>query len=315
MLLANGVNPVFFLAGGAALGAASIAIALAIETPVLRWWWRRPGVWRSVLVANAVSLVVGCLPICGGFGLLGPADPIDPWAWHQAAWQRVLAYCGALFIVTVAAETIVYAVRLRRATTPVAFKRIASATLVANALSYAPLVAWLVADARAAGDFEFLPDTSWVRGGSARVYFVDPATDQLYSIRLDGADRRLETPAPVGRVEGDFSEISYYAVLADNSRIVFVGTDLHWHVTDGESTNPLAATLPIESGRCARRAAARSLRDALTELGLPKPTSNDDSVAGAELSYCTPLPWNREASRLPQYEIDAGAPFSEPAPD
>jgi hypothetical protein len=300
MILANAIGAALLL-GSLLLGLLSLVIAVVVETPILRCWWRRKGVWRWVLAANLASLAVGILPTIRCNAAPGVGEGIDPWAWHQHAASRVLLFSGAAFLVTVLVEGAVYALMSRIRAAGLSLRRIVTATLVANVVSYIPMVAYLVAQTRGTGDFTFLPDTTWAAADDTRVYFVDQATNQLCSICLDGSDRRTELGEPLGRFHAYVEPSAFYALLADDPCILYVAPDRRWHARDHGTDRTLSITLPDDHGFAMPHDVASSLQDALAEIGITRTTStNGWFLDGVYLSAWTYFEWD-QASRIPQH--------------
>lgn len=311
MTLANGIGGALVL-GGLFVGLLSLVVAVVIETPVLWLWWRRRSVWRWVLGANIASLALGILPAILWNIAPSPGESVNPWEWHQTVAGKVLVFSGAVFVMTVLVEGAFYVWMNRKAGASLSARRIAIATLTTNAISYMPMVAYLVTQARSTGDFELLPDATWVTADDTRVYFVDQASDTLHSIRLDGSDRRVELNETLGRFEGEVEHTAFYALLDDDPRILFVAPDRYWHVFDGESDHRLSIALPEYHGRAHPGDVAISLQVALAEIGITRPLpTGDQSLDGVYLSSSTRFDWTRKSRTLKEYQIASGmTPYS-----
>ncbi|MBN2448114.1 MAG: hypothetical protein JXO22_15395 [Phycisphaerae bacterium] len=308
MLLANAIGSALLL-GSIVVGLLSLVVAVLIETPLLRVWWGRKGVWRWVLAANVVSLVAGVLPAIIWNSAPRPGEGVDPWEWHQAVWLHVLWFCAGLFGLTVCVETAVYAAANRRAAAGISTRRVLLATVVANTLSYVPMVWYLVESAQGTGDFLFSPDTAWVASAETRVYFVDQRTSRLCSIGHDGSDRRLELDEELGRFEGEAAPTTFYALLRDDQRVLFVAPNRHWYVSYGTDSRRLSTSLPEYYGCAYPGDAFASLRQALGEIGViaaAHDTPDGPVLDGVYLSSSTRFEWRDWPTAMGDYRIRSG---------
>ena len=306
MLLANGIGSALFY-NSLIAGLLSLVVAFAIETPVLRLCWKRKRIWRWVLAANVLSLAVGVLPTILWFRQPSPGELVDPWQWYQTIWLDVLRFSILIFLLTVFVEAATYLCINRKVKAGLSLRRIAITTLVANTISYVPMVALLVHDARTTGSFTFLPDTTWIAAGDTRAYFVDQTSNQIHSIRLDGSDLRRELDDVLGRFLGEVHPTAFYALLDDDPRILYVAPDRQWYVSDGDSTDRLSVSLPDFYGNAYPGDVGVSLRKALEEVGVPQTSPEQDYVSdGAYLSSCTRFEWKVTSRQPGPYRIWSG---------
>lgn len=265
-MLANAYLPAIAAVFG---GAVSLLLAIVLELPILRLIWRRPLVRLAgwVLLANLASAVAGMVPVDRN---VGPGMTADPWEVAQH-WPRAYAiHLGLLLTLTLVVEGVVYAVMNRRAVQRVPGRRLLGGILAGNVASYAVLAGlmlWRVSPDRSV---HVLPDTAWLGPCDERVWFVEPGSHQLCSIRLDGADRRVEVAEPLGRFDIYFYDVSLYALLPDSRSMVFVSPDLEWRVAEAGATRSLGTRVQShEEGLAACWEVSASLPAVLQALGLP----------------------------------------------
>jgi hypothetical protein len=168
----------------------------------------------------------------------------DPWEAYQSN-RMLLARCIAtLFFVTLAIEAVLYALLKVSGRLPVRWHRLLGAVLAGNIASYILIGGYVLSLPALTGDCQFVSDTAWVHATERRVWFVDPDSRQLSSIRLDGADRRLELSARLDRRECTWGPFSNYAFTQDCRLIAYVGEDQHWWVRQDQATQRIDERLP-----------------------------------------------------------------------
>ncbi len=272
-MLANAIGSALLMTG-MFFCVSSVVVAVLIETPRLRWMCKQKGLWRWVLLANLLSLGVGGCPLLVRDVLPRPGPDANPWHWFSTYWRYVAVYAAALFALTVIVEGAVYLWKRRR--WMIRMRSVIAGTLIANVVSYTPMVALLMHHVTNTGTVTFLPDTRWAPADGPRVYFIDPNAGRLCSIRTNGSDRRVELEARLGRFESQIAPRSFYALLDDDPRILFVDPDRHWCVADGGEVRTLQARLPEDYGQSWRYHAVASLVEALSEIGIDQPVPQDD---------------------------------------
>lgn len=109
MMLADTLIPMYLIWGPAA-GVASLLIAVLVEVPLLRLFWRKPLLQLVLLVlaANLVSAAVGvCRPVAQAVAI-GINTDSDPLAVVQSYWPNQIWLARTLFTITLGVEFCVY---------------------------------------------------------------------------------------------------------------------------------------------------------------------------------------------------------------
>lgn len=210
-------------------GLLSVAFAALVETRILAWMWgvSMAAIIKRVVIANIISAIVGVVPVTFAGLAQGPGIGADAWHTYQHDWLRHLSHVLILFAITSVVEFLVYLVP-RRSLDPAPTRwALWNGTCIANVVSYALLAAYVLARPGLTGQFEFVPNTHWLAHDETRVYFRDPHDSRLWSIRLDGADRRLEMPEPLAALNDIWQDVGGYALLK-NGDVLFVAADMQW---------------------------------------------------------------------------------------
>lgn len=238
-MLANAYLPAITAIFGAG---ASLLLAIVLELPILLFFWPQPkrlAAW--VLLANLVSAAAGMVPVLHN---TGPGMTVDPWEVHQHWLRTYFLHVGLLFVVTLISEGAVYALLNRRTAARITWSRLLAGLLVSNLASYAVLAGVMLYGIRPDHSVQLLPDTAWLKSCDERVWFVEPLSHHLCSIRLDGSDRRIETAEPLARFDTGFYCVSPYAILPDRQSVLFVAPDLQWRVVEAGKTRSLDIKVP-----------------------------------------------------------------------
>lgn len=249
MLLADSYFPVYALWGPAA-AVASLAAAVLIELPLLRLIWRTPIVRLliPVLLANLISALCGIMPIIRHDTLVGIGVDSDPLETVRLYWHNQIWLAWRLFTITLMVELCIYLAFKYLARWPASVARVCVGTMAANIGSYALLVGYMFAHLLPAvsPQFALLPDTSWVRAGSQRVWFVDSDSNLLSSIRLDGTDRQEEALHQMPRCrELRYDNSGTYVIAPGCKAVLYTDRDFKWWARkDGHEDR-----LPLEPPR------------------------------------------------------------------
>jgi len=268
-------------------GVGCVLAAAILETPVVRWMcggtWGRALRW--VVLANVVSAIIGVVPVFM-FKLGGaPGFDVNPIEVFEHHWRHQLRDVVILFGVSVVIEAgCIYGLSAR-ARAGVSPTRIAASMFVANAISYFLIAALVVVPDFSTGDFELRPDTKWLRGASDRVWFVDPDTSELCSIRLDGSERRSELREKLGRFRAVWGAISLYAICPREQSIYFVSEDRQWQVARDGVVRATGVEFLPESSLFMRYTIRESLARALGgATGKTSQTSDEPGLPGVFFS-------------------------------
>ncbi|UCG15790.1 MAG: hypothetical protein JSV19_10890, partial [Phycisphaerales bacterium] len=234
-----------------------------------------------------LSAMAGLLPALSEKTSEGPNIDADPWETHQTHWQTFLLHVAALFVITVFIEFLVYAGLNRLSMKRITMHRLVRGTVASNLFSYVVLVGtvWLLPPR--SDDFQFRPNSDWVKENPRRVWFVDQDSKQLCSIRLDGTDRRTEIANELCRIGWYLEQHSIYAVVPDYNMVLYVGEDEHWHcVHEGHDRALSASVAEAWPMRCH---IWPTLQDALSEVGIT--VGDDESAAPTVFFAATDRPW------------------------
>lgn len=244
-MLANAYLPAIMAIFGAG---ASLVLAILLELPILRLVWRRPWLRLAgwVLAANLVSAGVG---IAALWNNTGPGMTADPLAVNRTWLQTYATRVTGLLVLTLILEGLVYLALNRGAKSQLRAGRLLGGLFVGNFASYGVLAGLVLSGMRPDGSTTLLPDTGWLSPTVERIWFVEPGTHHLCSIRLDGTDRRTEVAEPLGRFETGFYDVSLYAVVPERQSFAFVASDGQWRLAEPEGTRSLGLAAPRTSRR------------------------------------------------------------------
>jgi len=247
-LLADGLGGLL-IATWVAVGLACTAIAILVEIPIMTLIWRRLSwlVVGLVVVANLVSACAGGIPARSRYDFTMPDVTSDPWVAHTHYWQDFLPWVAILFVATCVIECLCFLPLRIRKKKRLSLRALIAGTVVGNAASYFIItgVIWYMPP-KGTGDFEFLPDTSWVQPGDQRVWFCDPKSNYLCSVRLDGSDWRTETDQKLKRFDWYFEEISVYVLVPERNLVLYVDADGNWRVREG-SRERVLCKMPLDA--------------------------------------------------------------------
>ncbi len=265
-VLANAYGVVFLLNGGVA-AILSVVVAAVLEAPILAAIWRVPfkRVLRWVLFANACSAVLGVFPVFFARIGQGPGMDADPWWVYQHYWERHLLDVCILFGISFVVELLCYLVVVWRSKRAIARSRMVLGVVVANMITYAIIGVIVARPPTTTGDYEFLSDTNWIADGNQRVWFVDPDSAKLMSIRLDGAERRIESDAKLGRLEKIWDVGSIYALIPGEHKMLLLTQNRQWVVVANGEARQLPG--PVDTRRWARWEVAPLINQALGRIG------------------------------------------------
>ncbi len=266
-MLANAYGAIKLLNGGVT-AILSVFAAAILEAPILAVYWKVPftRVLRWVVAANVCSAVLGVFPVFFARIGQGPGMDADPSWVYQHYWVRHLRDVVALFVISCAVELACYFVLVRRARAAVGKTRLLFGVIVANAFTYALLGLYVARPPTTTGDYEFRPDTSWISEDSERVWFVDPDSSKLCSVRLNGSDRKVEYDGKLGRFEKLWDIGSVYSLIPARREKIYLTEDRMWVAVTAHSTHRLDG--PVNSQRWVRWETAPLIARALMRMGV-----------------------------------------------
>lgn len=258
-MLANAYLPGLIAIFGAA---ASLVLAIVLEVPILKLIWRRPLLRLAgwVLLANLISAVVGMVPV---FNDAGPGMTADPWEFNQQAESRFAGRVGTLLALTLISEGLVYFALNMRAGQRISGGRLIAGLVICNLASYSVLVGLSASGKRGVPSDQFLKDTAWLGPCEQRIWFVEPGSYHLCSIRLDGTGRLTEIAEPLGRFNLGWSDGSFYVLLPARDSTMFLGPDHDWRVQGPAGTRSLGIkTEPGGRGDLDRESVVQAMEQA-----------------------------------------------------
>lgn len=245
-MLADGLGGYLWIAS-TTWGLICTAVAILVEF-IAFWLLLRRLSWRIgvlVIAANMASAFIGGLPRVFKDSLLHEDCTSDPWEISSHYWGDFLPTVLLLFAATCIVEFLCVLPLMRRDWGAFRPRRLLSATVAGNVLSYALLVfiIWRLPP-QGAGDFQFVPDTHWVPPSTRRVFYVDPFTERLCSIRLDGSGQQFESNEKALRFDWFLDSMSIYAVDSAARRVLYVDERRRWWSREGGKEQLLGRDLP-----------------------------------------------------------------------
>jgi hypothetical protein len=302
-MLANAYLPAITAIFGAA---ASLLLAIVLELPILKMIWRRPLLRLAgwVLIANLVSAAVGMVPV---FNDTGPGMGADPWEASQHWLRAYASRVALLFALTLLTEGAVYLILNRRALQRVPSPSLLIGILVGNLASYTVLFGLMLWGMWPDRSAQLLPDTNWLHAGDDRLWFVEPGSHHLCSIRLDGKDRRTELAEPLGRFDIGGFDGSVYAVLPGQHAIAFLSPDRDWRVHEPAGTRSLAITAePNQRGFLDWRQVAEPFPKVIEKLREPENHDPDQVWSNTNPRLRNPVVMSDEAQGYHVRTVVAG---------
>ena len=298
-MLADGLGGLL-IAAWTEVGVVCLAIAILVEIPILGLIWKRFS-WRvaSLIVsANIASAFIGGIPAESLADLRRPDVLSDPWIVYNSYWHEFLPWIVILFLATCVIEGLCFLPLRFNKTKKTNIWRLLVGTITGNVVSYLVLIGiiWYVPP-RGAGDFEFLPDASWVNAGDQRVWFVDPDSQFLYSIRFDGSDRRRETDHKLHMFNWMAEEICVYAMVPEKNLILYVDADRNWRLRKDDKEKVLS---PMDS-QCMRSEVFELLPELLPESIKP---ANEDKDILEGVYFSASVPYWRGRAISETYKVD-----------
>ncbi len=298
-MLADGLAGLLVLAR-AEVGVVCLAIAILVEIPIFGLIWKRFS-WRVVIlivVANIVSAFIGGIPSESRAGLGRPDVLSDPWIVYNSYWYDFLPWIAILFLATCMIEGLCFLPLRFNKTRKTNIGPLLVGTIAGNVASYLVLIGiiWYVPP-RGTGDFEFLPDASWVNAGDQRVWFVDSDSQFLYSIRLNGSDRRREADHKLHMFDWIAEDTCVYAVVPENKLILYVDADRNWRLRkDGKEK-----VLSQMDSQCMRSEIFELLPELLP--GAIKPANEEENVLKG-VYFSAGVPYWRGRAISETYKVD-----------
>lgn len=116
--------------------------------------------------------------------------------------------------------------RNKRETMRIALPRLLLSVAVANAASYAVLLAIAFTSSHGRSDFEFVENADWLNAPADRLWYVSDSR-RLCSICLNGTDKRVVSDAKLGTFTPVWDNVSVYALIGSN-KLLLVDDQNRW---------------------------------------------------------------------------------------
>ena len=233
MLLANGIAfPVLVFLGIIYYGPLILLITTVEWYVIGRWFgMRSPKLFRSIVVANILSTILGAVVQCGQDGILYAAGATE----SIPAFVRAYRWVGpvvlfAFWVESVVVEGLWLGRRRAREKLNQPRRRVWKAVLVANFASYLLIAPWLFYVNRPAFDGVMLTDNAdWTVNPDQIVYYLDKDTRYICRMPLAGGEPRTLVAHPARA----------FLVSNDENALVFVSGDgslYAWRTGDASPT-------------------------------------------------------------------------------